>query len=167
MTDTPQRPEERDLVRRYNSEEMLKQSNAMNAEYIVVVPQPAARGIRGFFQRLIRKLTGFLLKGITEQQTRFNADTVRTINQVTQYIWDAEEEAREGKAAFDSYSDAIRQDISSVEQKLYDKTAAQHEYAREIFDSTDVRMERMMTKILLLEEEVRQLKQQLKEKEDA
>ena len=165
MTQTSLNKETEKTERRYDGNVLLKENDAMNHNYVVAVPEAYASGIRGFFQRLFRKWTGFLLKGITEQQTRFNADTVRTMNQVTQYIWDTEEQTRRAQAAFEGYCRETDERIAQLRTDLETRQRKERVHDIQIYDSTDVRMERMMTKILLLEQEVRELKEQLKEQE--
>ena len=138
---------------------------AMNRDYLVTEPEVRDKGIRGFFRRLVQKVTRFLFKGYFERQNAFNADTVRTMNQVLRFISDNDGAAdRAYQAASKEAKETIEQ-VREQECRRYDTILAdEKERTTEIFDHTDAYTERMMTRILVLEKEIEDLKKKLEEK---
>jgi len=67
----------------------------------------AKGGVKGLAQKVIRKLTRFLLVPLTSQQTMFNTSTVRGVNQLKNFI-DVQ----------DKENQALRNRIAQLEEEL-------------------------------------------------
>ncbi|MBR3356640.1 MAG: hypothetical protein IKG46_02290 [Solobacterium sp.] len=147
-------------ARVYSSREMRKQNDEMNRDYVIVIPQVSSKGIRGFFYRVMIRLFGFAMRGVIEQQMRFNADTVRTVNQITQFVWDSE-------AKINRHDVQIKRMIEGNVNKAVIYPEKDVAKVRSAMEANDVRTERMMTRIIRLEQEVRELREQLNKSENS
>lgn len=67
----------------------------------------AKSGVKGLAQKVVRKMTRFLLVPLTSQQTMFNTSTVRGVNQLKNFI---EVQDKENKA--------LREKIAQLEEEL-------------------------------------------------
>lgn len=148
----------------YDGKEFAEQCTKMNGTYSLQLQEPADRGIRGFFKRLVFNMVLFILKPLCERQEAFNEATVRTMNQVLRFV--SENDGAE-KRAYAAVEQAV-QDADAQMNELHTVITLRQDRDRdentEIFDAYDVRMERLMSKVIELEEEVRVLKQQLNDR---
>lgn len=100
----------------------------------------AKRGLKNFVKRAIRKLLAFLMFPMLQQQNAFNVSVTRSLNCIQKYI-----EA-------DLQSDCHSRKVIDSEQK------------EKFFDYHEKLVEKLETKIMLLEQKVDILEKQLEDK---
>lgn len=89
---------------KFNMDEMNHCTHAANVSarveyYHQIIPH---RGLKNLIKIFIRKSMRFLLQPLVEEQNRYNADSVRTINQLIRFVQEQTEKN-------DEYEELIRQ----------------------------------------------------------
>lgn len=124
---------------KYNAAEFLENVCQVNARceisYYTPIPK---KGAKNLIKCAIRKIMAFLILPIVAQQNNFNAVVARSLNCIRNYI-----EPTEGGS-----KKASSERMSLQEEKRY-------------FENQERQTEKLETKVLLLQQEIEELKKQL------
>ena len=105
--------------------------------YYAIIPKT---GLKNFLKRLIRKLVKPVVFPLSQQQNLFNGYVTRTMNMINAYI---NENGQTGTGV-----------KSGEEQKQHEK---------EFFDHQEKMVEKLETKVLLLEQRIEELEKELRD----
>ena len=105
--------------------------------YYAIIPKT---GLKNFLKRLIRKLVKPVVFPLNQQQNLFNGYVTRTMNMINAYI---NENGQTGTGV-----------KSGEEQKQHEK---------EFFDHQEKMVEKLETKVLLLEQRIEELEKELRD----
>ena len=101
------------FTEKYSYETLEDELQQMNVQSELSAEAPIVKGgLKGFIQRVIRKLTHFIVVPLTAKQTLFNSSCVRGINQVKNYIRD--NDCEEMKKEIDE----LKKEVQSLKEML-------------------------------------------------
>ncbi|MBQ9827771.1 MAG: hypothetical protein IJM62_03720 [Lachnospiraceae bacterium] len=93
----------------------------LNLKYELKPDKYAETEKRGFFKKLIRKLTGFYVDPVVEDQTFYNAVNTRTMNSISDYIHMDMSYDRERINRLEYQVKMLEQRACELEEKIYER----------------------------------------------